>query len=250
MATQSSSTTLENCLPAMDYLLGLFEDAKIKYTDDPFMASRVNSAWSKLDKYYTKTNDSAAYIAALVLDPCMKWEYITSTWQPEWIPDAKALVAKLWKKYRLTSDPTSNLLTSDPSSNSTNKQPLNAFTTWKQQKSNRRADHTDEYFRYIREPPIPHDHIKQGACSWWLEERQQRLYPNLSRMALDILTIPAMSAAPERLFSSANITISDRRNRLHGDTTEAIECLKSWRKIQSIQLESSDVELRLDQVIS
>ena len=234
MATQSSTATLENCLPAMDYLLGVFEEAKVKYRDDPFMASRVNSAWSKLDKYYTKTNDSTAYIAALVLDPRMKWEYITSTWQPEWIPDAKALVAKLWKKYRPTSDPTS-----DPNSDLTNKRPLNAFTTWKQQKSGRRADHTDEYFRYIREPPIPHDHIKQGgACSWWLEDRQQRLYPNLSKMALDILTVPAMSAAPERLFSSANITISDRRNRLHSDTTEAIECLKSWRKIQSISLES------------
>jgi hypothetical protein len=58
-------------------------------------------------------------------------------------------------------------------------------------------------------------------------------------MALDILTIPAISAAPERLFSSANITISGRRNRLHSDTTEAIECLKSWRKIQTINLESS-----------
>ena len=71
MATQSSLATLENCLPAMDYLLGLFEEAKVKYRDDPFMASRVNSAWSKLDKYYSKTNDSAAYIAALVLDPCV-----------------------------------------------------------------------------------------------------------------------------------------------------------------------------------
>ena len=48
----------------MDYLLGLFEEAKIRYRDDPFMAPRVNSAWSKLDKYYTKINDSAAYIAA------------------------------------------------------------------------------------------------------------------------------------------------------------------------------------------
>jgi hypothetical protein len=27
MATQSSTTTLENCLPAMDYLLSLFEEA-------------------------------------------------------------------------------------------------------------------------------------------------------------------------------------------------------------------------------
>ena len=57
-------------------------------------------------------------------------------------------------------------------------------------------------------------------------------------VSLRYITIPAMSAAPERLFSSANITISDRRNRLHSDTTEAIECLKSWRKIQTIKLES------------
>jgi hypothetical protein len=240
MATQSSTTTLENCLPAMDYLLSLFEEAKTRYGNDPFMASRVNSAWSKLDKYYTKTNDSAAYVAALVLDPCMKWEYINSTWESEWIPDAKTMVVQLWKKYRSTGDPTNDLI-SDSSSDPAHQRLPNTFTSWKQQKSGRRADHIDEYFRYIREPPIPHDHIKggRGACSWWLEERQQRLYPNLSRMALDILTIPAMSAAPERLFSSANITISDRRNRLHSDTTEAIECLKSWRKIQTINLQSS-----------
>ena len=158
-----------------------------------------------------------------------------------------AMVAQLWKKYRPPSESTSDLISDrssdsscDPSSDPTNQRLPNTFSTWKQQQSGRRADHMDEYFRYIREPPIPHDHIKggRGACSWWLEERQQRLYPNLSKMALDILTIPAMSAAPERLFSSAKITISDRRNRLHSDTTEAIECLKSWRKIQTIRLES------------
>src|ERR1700710_2504490 len=110
MATQSSSATLENCLPAMDFLLGLFEEAKVRYRDDPFMASRVNSAWSKLDKYYTKTNDSAAYVAALVLDPGMKWEYVNSTWESEWIPNAKAMVAQLWKKYRPPGDPASDLI--------------------------------------------------------------------------------------------------------------------------------------------
>ena len=62
-------------------------------------------------------------------------------------------------------------------------------------------------------------------------------------MALDILSIPAMSAAPERLFLSANITIIDRRNRLHRDTTEAIECLKSWRKIQNIGGNGSKLEV-------
>jgi hypothetical protein len=50
-------------------------------------------------------------------------------------------------------------------------------------------------------------------------------------MALDILSIPAMSANPERLFSGAKITISDRQNRLEILTVEALKCLKSWLKI-------------------
>ena len=69
---------------------------------------------------------------------------------------------------------------------------------------------------------------------WWLLPEQQRDYPNLSKMALDILSIPAMSASVERLFSSANITVSDRRNRLSPDTIEMIESLKSWLKIKEV----------------
>jgi hypothetical protein len=50
-------------------------------------------------------------------------------------------------------------------------------------------------------------------------------------MALDILSIPAMPASDERLFSSSNITISHGRNRLTADTIEVIESLKSWQKV-------------------
>ena len=53
-------------------------------------------------------------------------------------------------------------------------------------------------------------------------------------MALDILSIPAMSAEPERLFSGAKITISDRRNRLTIDTIQALQCLKSWLGIRDL----------------
>ena len=50
-------------------------------------------------------------------------------------------------------------------------------------------------------------------------------------MALDYLSIPAMSTDAERLFSSCKITLTDRRNRLSDDVLEAIEYLKSWLKI-------------------
>jgi hypothetical protein len=59
-------------------------------------------------------------------------------------------------------------------------------------------------------------------------------------MALDILSIPAMSAKPERLFSSAKITIIDRRNRLGIESIEAIECLKSWLSKDNIAFTDSD----------
>ena len=60
-------------------------------------------------------------------------------------------------------------------------------------------------------------------------------------MALNVLSIPAMSANPERLFSGAKITISDRRNRLGILTVEALECLKSWLKISGF--EDNDEEI-------
>jgi hypothetical protein len=59
--------------------------------------------------------------------------------------------------------------------------------------------------------------------AWWLEPTQRKTYPNFSIMALDILSIPAMSAEPERLFSGAKSTITDRRNRLGIKSIEAIE---------------------------
>jgi hypothetical protein len=55
-------------------------------------------------------------------------------------------------------------------------------------------------------------------------------------MAIDILSIPAMSAEPERLFSGARITITDRQNKLGIETIEIIESLKSWLKIRDFEL--------------
>ena len=75
---------------------------------------------------------------------------------------------------------------------------------------------------------------------WWLEHTQLQRFPHLSRMALDMLSIPAMSANPERLFSGAKITIYDRRNRLGIITVEAVECLKSWMGI--IEAVEDDIE--------
>src|SRR6266536_3909 len=115
------------------------------------------------------------------------------------------------------------------------KKALNEFFKW----------HKDEYSRYCALLQVPS--IKQGY-KWWLEPTQQKNFPNLSKMALDILSIPTMSADPERLFSGAKITVSDRRNRLGIYTLEALECLKSWLKISTF-LDDDEEDGGLDDVV-
>ena len=85
----------------------------------------------------------------------------------------------------------------------------------------------DEYSSFIAKAPIS---IDCSPLTWWLREEQQRRYPRLSKMAIDILSIPAMSAEPERVFSGARRTTSWDRCRLGSQTIERGECLKSWIK--------------------
>jgi hypothetical protein len=92
---------------------------------------------------------------------------------------------------------------------------------------------SDEYTRYCAEDV----EWVEDPLAWWQEPIQQHKYPNLSKMALNILSIPAMSADVERLFSSAGLTLSDRRNRMGEALLEALECLKSWYKIKEFKLE-------------
>jgi hypothetical protein len=44
MALQSLKTTLDNVLPAMDFILELLEIGKERFKDDEFMSSCINSA--------------------------------------------------------------------------------------------------------------------------------------------------------------------------------------------------------------
>jgi hypothetical protein len=44
---------------------------------------------------------------------------------------------------------------------------------------------------------------------------------------MELMSIPAMSDKPERVFSSAKLLISDVRNRLGDDIIMGFECLKS-----------------------
>lgn len=228
----------------MDFLLSKFEAARIEHGTDAFMAPCVEAGWPKLDAYYTLTERSSAYVAAIVLSPHRKWHYFDVAWEdhPEWIESSKIAVEGLW---RFRYAPVAKSAESPAQCLADKPLVRNSFLAWEDdQEDLDLPTQFDEYQNYISGPRIKVKDVRK----WWLEDTQQKLYPNLSKMALDLLSILAMSAEPERLFSDTKITLQGRRNRLGIDIIEAIECIKSWSKTHKVAW-VDDVELVLDTAI-
>lgn len=102
----------------------------------------------------------------------------------------------------------------------------------------------DEYERYLAEGIISID--TSTALEWWINTVQRTRFPLLSRMAIDILSIPAMSSEIKRLFSVAKNTIDDKRLRLTVSSLKAIECLKSWFRLDLFT--QKDLNMTIEEV--
>ncbi|KAG7404258.1 hypothetical protein Forpe1208_v015706 [Fusarium oxysporum f. sp. rapae] len=68
---------------------------------------------------------------------------------------------------------------------------------------------------------------------YWVLKRFE--YPRLSRMALDVMTVPAMSSECERLFSATGLMVTPLRNRLDAGTVGLIQTLRSWLRAGIIE---------------
>lgn len=132
-------------------------------------------------------------------------------------------VKKLWESYRDEENiPISTaLLQEEPPSELSNfRRIANDLTKFTRPASQ------DEYDDYCNGDPC--DIGGMSALSWWLQDSKRKRWPKLSLMAIDILSIPAMSDEPERVFSGARRTISWDRSQLGPETIEKIECVKHW----------------------
>jgi hypothetical protein len=71
---EGNDVALDRVLPCIDFILGNFERLKDKHVEasESIQKQMINSGWNKLNKYYTKTEESPAYIATLILNPSFK----------------------------------------------------------------------------------------------------------------------------------------------------------------------------------
>jgi hypothetical protein len=96
LVTEGHSATTERVLSTIEFLLEMLEAAKVAFAEDSYMRPSINASWSKLDKYYSLTERSPAYIAAIVLTPSQKWTWIEDNWEKEWISITKAQLQEFW----------------------------------------------------------------------------------------------------------------------------------------------------------
>jgi len=208
------------------------------------ISTGIDSCWAKLRKYYKLIDKSPVYAAAVVLNPQYKWDYFNTHWadHPEWIAQAQDSVEDLWRNMYANQQEEAEDDLEDGGNSSlflpTPQKGISRFDQWVL--SGRRAapgvTKGDDYSQYLgaeelhnlrsKETP-PSSQIKSvDLCAFWA--RYEAYYPSLARMAFDVLSIPAMSAECERVFSSAKLLLTDRRARMKEEIIEASECLRAW----------------------
>jgi len=84
----------------------------------------------------------------------------------------------------------------------------------------------DDFLPFVGAPPVELHNLT--PVQWWGLDGQRSQYPRLHRMALDILSVPPMSDAPERTFFGGRRTISWTRARLKPKKVEMVETMANW----------------------
>lgn len=216
-------------IPTLEFVLSEFETSKQRYIQERESSGgnnhylmAIEHAWAKANDYYMRLDESPAYAAAIVLDPRRKWETLEDLWtlHPKWIEASRQQILYVWETcYKPERKETQQVSASQAPESRLRKYFAKSF----KRRDAKVID--DEYKDWIGKPQEADD---VDPLQYWAKEPISSLYPNLSRMALDILSIPCMSDEPERIFSLSGHLIAPRRSRLKPDIIEASECLGNW----------------------
>ena len=199
--------------------------------------TRVQSSFAKFEDYSTKLEGSPYYAAARILHPERRtiWlqdengEMSIASQQTLWI------VRQLWEKWRKEIPPSiiavrsSDKERAGQSATQPDDSKLDSFQKLRRNYRDKqlRPQSQDEFENFLAETPsydIPGSSIK-----WWTDEVQQKRWPQLSLFAINILSIPAMSDKPERIFSGGRRRVGWERASTGPEIIEKTECIKDWK---------------------
>lgn len=99
-ALEGRKVTLEHFLPSLEFLIHEFEKAIEQHAGNHFMLGCLDAGYSKLMKYFNKAERNPAYIAAVVLNPKIRWA-LFNQWSEKDRRRAREALFDLWRtEYR------------------------------------------------------------------------------------------------------------------------------------------------------
>jgi hypothetical protein len=221
-ATKGYYGAVWETLPTLEGLLSFMEagrhDLDSRQQGKTPLAIAYQNAWEKLIKYYNKTDDShSIYAAATLLHPSFRKKYFDENWTGEsaaWKDKMISNVKKVWEQ-EYSTIPGEQL-------------PIKKMSFVQKQLNKGQMQTSGDLFdSYINAPTSdPTSDTHEGLITWWMNEKNP--WRGLRQMALDLLSIPAMSAEVERVFSSAKRLLTSDRNRMNEDSIEETQLLKHW----------------------
>jgi hypothetical protein len=214
----------------MDSLRHHYINQRTQYGSNPAMLGSVITSWFAFDKYYSLLDETGAYTLAALLNPNCRLLYLNSAWDQKWIKKGIERARKVWLTYRKELQ--------EPEIEESEKTYFQRYMADIHSKQRGlKGGGQDEFDRFIHAPPIE---TEGSALDWWLLSQQQHSFPQLSRLAIDVLSAPAMSAESERVFSGARRSIPWTRASLSARSIERLECLKHWHKAGVVNEEFED----------
>ncbi|KAK8013477.1 hypothetical protein PG991_009070 [Apiospora marii] len=239
-------------LPAYEYLLSKLEHFKeiANGIPDPIQFRvGVNAAWDKLTAYYNRLDDVYFYYAAFTFHPAQGWGGLARLWRdnpPDWLARAKMIVKSHWiNEYKHMAIPPKQPAHAAILPQAARREGRYAANDWDEfiQSTQRienplPAEIGDEWDAWMAELPDPDDRYVTDPIVYWFIRRFK--YPRLSQMALDTLTIPAMSAECERLFSAAGRLLNSTRSSLEIVIVSMCMALRPWLRAGILHDEEVD----------
>jgi hypothetical protein len=229
----SSSTEIDYVFFAYDSMYNHIDDVKAKLTSgtgigalpcSEFILEAIDKMESVLKKYYTKTQYPTVYADGMILNPRTKLViFEEESWEDENSEDySSACRRRFVQNYdRSTRVDDGTVAEGSTSSSdisgtgaSSRKRPLasslvNDTEYHRALLSRSIKRRRNDFDRYIE---IPNDPSISSCLDWW--RQNHRSFPDLAKMARDVLAVPASGCAVERQFSISGRIAIWQRNRL------------------------------------
>ncbi|CCE27613.1 uncharacterized protein CPUR_01087 [Claviceps purpurea 20.1] len=175
--------------------------SRLEASSQAHLRVSIMNGWSKLNEYFESLEKSPLYAAAVILHPGLGTKCLPGFWaQTDTAVNDLHRYRHNWYQ--------------------------NGATGPKLRAGSQSVPFSAELEQYIRPGEWQSEGGFDNPIQWWMRNRGK--FPTVSKLALDILAIPANTVDCARALEASKLTMASQCEEMAPDTLEKVECLRNW----------------------